>query len=102
VSDGRTLAAVPVFMPADEAIGAEELAAPATFTRAFVPETSILQREKNADHPTWLWNAACSVVAICSLLLLWALAWGAARVARATPQASATHDPAGDRPPALV
>ena len=102
VSDDRTLAAVPVFMPADEAIGAEELAAPATFTRAFVPETSILQREKNADHPTWLWNAACSVVAICSLLLLWALAWGAARVARATPRASATDHHAGDRPPALV
>ena len=102
VSDDRILAAVPIWLPADEAIGAEELAASASFTRAFVPESSILQREKNADHPTWLWNAACTVVAICSLLLLWALAWGAARVARATPRGTPADRRAGDRPPARV
>ncbi|MFC6151605.1 MULTISPECIES: hypothetical protein [Mumia] len=102
VSDDRILAAVPIWLPADEAIDAEELAAPASFTRAFVPETEILQREKNADHPVWLWNAACTVVAICSLLLLWALAWGAARVARATPRPTTADRHADDRPPALV
>ncbi|QMW66655.1 hypothetical protein H4N58_01360 [Mumia sp. ZJ1417] len=102
VSDDRILAAVPIWMPADEAIGAKELAAPATFTRAFVPETSILQREKNADHPAWLWNAACTVVAICSLLLIWALSWGVARVARSTPRSTPAERRADDRPPALV
>ncbi|WP_370617280.1 hypothetical protein [Mumia sp. Pv 4-285] len=102
VSDDRTLAAVPIWMPADEAIGAEELAAPESFTRAFVPETSILQREKNADHPAWLWNVSCTVVAICSLLLLWALAWGAARVARATPRPTSAVRSTDERPPARV
>lgn len=102
VADDRVLAAVPIWMPADPAIGADELAAPATFTRDFVPESSILQREKNADHPTWLWNAGCTVVAICSLLLIWALSWGVARVARATPRSTPVDRRTGDRPPARV
>ncbi|WP_246442860.1 hypothetical protein [Rhodococcus triatomae] len=82
VQDGRTLTAVPIFLPADEGIGAEETAAPETFTREFVPEITLLQRERNFDHPAWLFGAASLVVLVCSLLLVAALAWGAGRISR--------------------
>ncbi|MFF2084909.1 hypothetical protein ACFVVM_14115 [Nocardia sp. NPDC058176] len=80
VHDGRTLTALPIFMPADPGIGATEVAAPAEFTRPFVAEITVLQRERNFDHPDWLFAAASLVVLVCSLILIWALSWGAARI----------------------
>ena len=54
VQDGRTLAAVPIYLPADGPLGAKELPADATFTRDFVPEIDILQRERTDEHPAWI------------------------------------------------
>ena len=110
LQNGRTLAAVPIWLPEDPAIPAAEVAATASFDRPLQDEAKILQREKRTDIPGWLWTAACLVVLVCSLLLVAALAWGLARVAAppGRPRAGAggppALDPADDRrpEPALV
>lgn len=84
VQDGRTMTAVPIYLPADPGIGAEELPALTSSTREFVPEITILQRERNFDHPSWLFGAASLVVLACTLALIAALAWGAGRISRYT------------------
>lgn len=80
VQDGTTMAGVPVYLPADPAIGAEGEPAQLTSTKPFVAEISILQRERTFDYPSWLFGAASLVVLVCSLLLIAALSWGAGRV----------------------
>ncbi|MFI0356350.1 hypothetical protein [Actinomadura sp. 9N407] len=84
--DGRSLAGVPIYMPADAAIGAPELAAPANFTRSVQSEKLILQRELKTGVPGWLWLASSSVVLLCTLALILALGWGTARVSRLLPR----------------
>ncbi|MGW0246782.1 hypothetical protein ACWDYH_09095 [Nocardia goodfellowii] len=80
LQDGRTLTALPVFMPNDPGIGATEVAADNEFTRPFVSEVTVLQRERTFDSPSWLMPTASLLVLACSLILIWALSWGAARV----------------------
>lgn len=80
VQDGRTMTAVPIFLPADPGIGATELPAEASMTREFTQEIEILQRERNLDVPSWLFTAASLVVLLCSLVLIAALSWGAGRI----------------------
>lgn len=82
VQDGRTLAAVPIFLPADGPLDAEELPAEASFTRDFVPEIDILQRERTDDHPVWIWAAANMVVLLCSLAIVLGICISVSRVAR--------------------
>lgn len=86
IHDGRTLTAAPIFMAADEGIGAEEVSAEPSFTRDLVSEITLLQRERNFDHPTWLFAAASLVVLVCTLLLVWALSWGTVRISGVTPR----------------
>jgi hypothetical protein len=71
---------VPIFLPADAGIGAEETPALASSTRPFVQELTILQRERNQNHPSWLFNVAALVVLFCTLVLIAALTWGAGRI----------------------
>ncbi|MFI6773062.1 hypothetical protein [Nocardia sp. NPDC050412] len=78
--DGRMLTALPIYMPHDRGIDAAEVPALDQFTRSFVPEITVLQRERSFDRPSWLIDAASTVVLICSLILIWALSWGAARI----------------------
>jgi hypothetical protein len=82
IHDGRTLTAVPVYLPADQAIGAEEVPAEDGGTRSAVPEKEILQRELKDDSPAWLWTAANLVVLVCTLALIAAIAWGVGRYSR--------------------
>src|SRR4051812_14497464 len=83
VQNGRTIMAVPIYMPADAAIpGAKEVPASAHFTRPFVADHELLQRERKTDIPGWLWTAACLVVLALSVVFIASLAWGVARVAR--------------------
>jgi hypothetical protein len=82
VHDGRTLTASPVFLPADEAIDAEEVPADARSTRELVPEIELLQRERNLDTPAWTWAVSSMVVLLCSLALIAALSWGVGRLSR--------------------
>ena len=74
------MAAVPIFLAADPGIGADELPAQMSMARNFVPEITVLQRERNLDHPAWLFNVASLVVLVCTLALIAALTWGAGRI----------------------
>lgn len=88
VHDGRTLTAVPIYMAADPGIGAAEVPAQASMTRPFVPEITILQRERNPDTPAALWAIGCLVVLFCTLVMIGGLSWGAGRINRSEPSGS--------------
>jgi len=92
VQDGRMLTAVPIYLPADEALDAEELPTEASFTRDFIPEIDILQRERNDDHPAWLWGAANLVVLLCSLGIVMGIGVSANRIGRAIEAEGAPTD----------
>ena len=77
---GNAVEAAPLFMPRDDAIPAPEVPARANFTREFIPDSVILQREQKAAAG-WLTAAAYSVVAAIALALLALLAWGLHRLA---------------------
>jgi hypothetical protein len=79
---GRNVLGVPVRLPADAAIPAGEVPALASVDRAFVPDRTLLQRERKGDVPGWLWGGASAIVLAFALALLGALAWGLGRVAR--------------------
>ena len=51
VHTGDSLIGVPIFMPEDRAIPAPEVPAEARFTRDFVRDLVLLQREKKDDVP---------------------------------------------------
>jgi hypothetical protein len=79
---GRHVLGVPVRLPADAAIPANEVPAEASAERAFVPDRTLLQRERKGDVPGWLWGGASAIVLALALALLGALAWALGRVAR--------------------
>jgi bacteriorhodopsin len=54
-------------------------------TRGFVPEVTILQRERKQEHSAWLWTTACLVVLLCTLVLIAGLTWGGGRINRTEP-----------------
>lgn len=95
--DGRMLGAVPVYLPADQAIGAPAVPATAQFTRPAQSERKILQRELKSGVPGWLWLAASSVVLACTIILVTALGWGVARISRTVPAPAAARAPATPR-----
>lgn len=100
VQDGRTLAAVPIFMPADAPLKVKEVPASASFTRDFVPEIDILQRERKGDTSPWLWGAANMVVLLCSLAIIIGISVSVARVARRIEEHEAASPE--DRTPTLT
>lgn len=89
VQDGRMLTAAPVYLPEDRAIDAAELPVEAEMTRPFMPEIELLQRERNFDAPSWLWGASNAVVLICSLIMVWGLSAGTARISNTMRQEAA-------------
>jgi hypothetical protein len=94
VQNGRTIMGIPIYMPADAAIpGATEVPATANFTRTFVADHELLQRERKDDIPSWLWTSACLLVLVLSLMFMASLAWGVARVARTTGDGGTPSDP---------
>lgn len=93
VQNGRTQTALPIFMAADPGIGAAEVPALREFTRPFVSEITVLQRERSFDHPAWLFTAAGVLVLLCSLALITALCWGAARINERYPHRSELPTP---------
>ncbi|MBF9316488.1 hypothetical protein [Mycobacteroides chelonae] len=97
VQDGATMTGVPIFLPADPGIGAPETPALTSSTRPFTQELTILQRERNQNHPSWLFNVASLVVLFCTLVLIAALSWGAGRIngteTRSASDALPTPDP---------
>jgi hypothetical protein len=107
---GREIAGTPVYLPRDTAIPAPEVPAKPRFTRTFVPDHEILQREQKGDVPGWLTTAAPLAVLFIALGFLATLAWGLARISRRTepqappapsrrrPRARPTSVPTGARP----
>ena len=88
------LAAVPVFLPADPALGAHETPASAQFTRDVVPEISILQRERNLDVPAWLWGISNLVVLLCSIAVIVGFCLTTSRISRSVAEAGASEQEA--------
>lgn len=82
VHRGREMAAVPIYLPADTAIPAPETPAEPSFTRPFVEDADILQRERDEGVAGWLWPAAAGTVLALYLGFLTAIAWGVGRVGR--------------------
>ncbi|MFZ0140037.1 MAG: hypothetical protein WAL70_03055, partial [Aeromicrobium sp.] len=98
VQDGRTLAAVPVFLPEDPPIDAKEVPVEAESTRDFVPEIEILQRERELGAPAWLWGVANLIVLLCSLAIIAGIAIAVGRVSRSISAHGAAERKTGDAP----
>jgi hypothetical protein len=103
---GGSLQAVPIYLPRDPAIPAAEVPARTTFTRSFVPDKKLLQREATSSSP-WLSILAYLTVLACALALLVLLAWGLRRLALSGaawrslgPAASSQNRPSTERVPA--
>jgi len=95
IHDGRTLTAVPIYLPADPAIPAPAIKADDGMTRQAIPEIKILQRERK-DGGMVLWTIANLVVLACTLMLISAMSWGVARYSRR----AGARDPYAGRLPA--
>jgi hypothetical protein len=81
IHDGRVLTAFPIYLPEDEALGEDEVAAEDGMTRSAIPEIEILQRELK-ESGGGLWAVANLVVLFCTLALIAAISWGVGRYAR--------------------
>src|SRR3954454_22269895 len=79
---GYALTALPVYLPADQAIPVRGVAARDRFTRPFGNERKLLQRERKTAAG-WLWGAAYAVVLAVALGFLALLGWGVHRVSAA-------------------
>ena len=80
--DGRSLTAIPVYLPADPAIPVKGVPAEQRFNREFVADHELLQREQKSAAP-WLWGVGYAVVLGIALGFLALLAWGVHRVSTA-------------------
>jgi hypothetical protein len=104
--EGRSVAGLPIYAPADPAIPVAGVAAPARFQRDFLSDHKLLQREAKTKDPT-ITYAAYATVLLIGLALLALLAWGLHRVGttagrkRDTPMPDWGHDetPEDVRPP---
>ncbi len=83
---GASLVSVPIYLPFDRAIPAPEVPARAAFTRSFVPDIELLQREHRDDAPPFLAAAAYLTVASLALALLALIAWALMRIDRGGPR----------------
>lgn len=97
LQDGYTMAGVPVYLPADPGIGAPAVPVQSGVGRAFVPEITILQRERDLNRPMWLFTVGGVVVLVCTLAVISALAWGGARINRARMHPVEVREPAEPR-----
>jgi hypothetical protein len=99
VQDGRMLTAVPIYMPADAPLNVKEVPAEPKFTRDFVPEIEILQRERKFDAPTWMWGVANLIVLLCSLAILTGISVAVSRVSRSISRHESEHAGSGQKEP---
>ncbi len=82
--EGRRVAGLPVFLPEDTAIPAEEVPAEPVMTREFILDKENLQREQKDDVSGWLTLAAYLFVGFISLGLIALVGWGLKRLERLT------------------
>jgi hypothetical protein len=93
---GNSLTSVPVFLPEDSAIPAPEVPASPSFTRTFVNDHTVLQREQK-ESASWLPPLGYAIVLGITLMLLSLVAWALHRVAvvRAGEEGATRDEPAG-------
>jgi hypothetical protein len=90
LQNGREVLGMPIYMPKDPEIPwAKPVAAKQRFTRSFVLDHELLQREQKPGVPTWLKTVAPLVVLSLALGFLSLLACGLGRVGRATARTAA-------------
>jgi hypothetical protein len=80
VDTGKSLVAVPIYLPRDKAIPAAEVPAKASFTRPFVRDVKILQREQKQGVPGVLKLLAYLTVAAITAGLIAMIAWALMRL----------------------
>jgi hypothetical protein len=76
-----SLLSLPVFMPRDPGIPADEIPLRSSTTRTFIQDHELLQREQKDDVPGWLPAAAYGVVGLIVLGFLGVLGWALVRLA---------------------
>jgi hypothetical protein len=76
---GDSVQAVPIFMPEDPAIPAPEVPAKPVFTRSFVQDKQLLQREATGGSPV-LQTIAYAFCGLVALVWIASLAWGLRRL----------------------
>jgi len=80
---GDALVGLPLYLPEDSAIPAKGVSSPeGAFSRPFVDETQILQRELKDDVPGYLATIAYSIVGSIVLAIIVLLGWVLVRLAR--------------------
>ncbi len=77
--EGRSILGLPIYAPEDRAIPVPAVTAPASFSREFLSDKELLQREAKTNE-TWITYAAYGTVLAFALGLLAMLAWGIHRV----------------------
>ena len=82
IQQGDALVSLPLFLPKDEAIPAKEVTAEASFTRAFMADHEVLQRERKEGVPGALTMAAYLTVLAIALSLLALIGWSLLRIDR--------------------
>jgi hypothetical protein len=82
---GNAVQGLALFFPEDEAIPVEAIPARASFTRNFVEDKKLLQREQKPGVSPALTTGAYLIVGLIALLLVTALVAGLARLARMRP-----------------
>jgi hypothetical protein len=94
---GDSLAALPIYLPADEAIPVGEIPAKASFTRSFRDEHKLLQREQTGGDTLVVVAAYAAVIGV-TVGLLTLLVWALHRLAvvepRRRPGTASTAPPA--------
>jgi hypothetical protein len=86
VHTGDSLVGVPIYLPRDRAIPAPGVPAQASFTRPFVRDVKILQREQKDDVPGALKVIAYLTVGSIAAGLIALIAWALLRLEGAEPQ----------------
>jgi hypothetical protein len=94
--DNHVLGAA-LYFPADPAIPAPAVPAKATFTRPFMQDKKLLQREQKAGTSGVLTAGAYTIVLIIGLLMFGLLAWGLVRLSQ-TLREGRPQPPAEDAP----
>ena len=92
---GSAVVAVPIFLPADAGIPADETPAEPRFTRAFVPDKQVILREAK-DTPQWMSVTGNSVLGLIVIVWIAVLGWALRRMYRdgsAAPAARSRYVP---------
>jgi len=92
-----SLQAIPVYLPADPAIPAKAVPAPTTFTRTFVPDKQILQREAVGGSVA-LQRTAYALLGLIGLVWIAGIAFGLRRLDRAAAAADPPNSTNTDPP----